>query len=361
MQKKMIIGGCVVAIAAVLALAGIMILTYCSTMLQSPVETRSDIMHGTLINQTIPAHNVSLEFQNTDWIEYFIINAQVPDTPRFVPLYKGVLSDDDLARHFKYRAPNRYTVKNSTPSKAEAPALAEKALEAYGGLPEDAVLSSVYISESITQNGEEIIQREPVITQVFYKREINGMPVVGERDEISLGLGENGELLVLMKRWRTLESTGESVPVITPEAAVEKLKRGETYTKLQSPNNVLIDKLRLGYYEKPGKIREIILEPVWIFSNQNIPEFEFPVYARQFASFTETRGSGKDGLTVTFTDTSDASPTRWLWDFGDGTTSTEQNPIHSFKAAGTYDVTLTAWNDLGSDTVSEQYNLGVPP
>ncbi len=40
----------------------------------------------------------------------------------------------------------------------------------------------------------------------------------------------------------------------------------------------------------------------------------------------------------------------WLWDFGDGNTSTDQNPTHTYQNAGTYDVTLTVTNDCGPDT-----------
>jgi len=45
-------------------------------------------------------------------------------------------------------------------------------------------------------------------------------------------------------------------------------------------------------------------------------------------------------------------PTGWLWDFGDNTTSTEQHPVHTYTTAGTYNVSLTAGNDGGSDTLS---------
>ena len=42
-------------------------------------------------------------------------------------------------------------------------------------------------------------------------------------------------------------------------------------------------------------------------------------------------------------------PTSWSWTFGDGGTSTAQNPSHTYTAAGTYTVTLTASNAFGSD------------
>ncbi|MGF7117586.1 chitobiase/beta-hexosaminidase C-terminal domain-containing protein [Methanobacterium oryzae] len=67
------------------------------------------------------------------------------------------------------------------------------------------------------------------------------------------------------------------------------------------------------------------------------------------ANFTADNTSGSNSLTVNFTDTSTNYPLSWLWDFGDGTTSTEQNPTHTYSKAGTYTVTLTAANPAGSD------------
>jgi PKD repeat protein len=77
------------------------------------------------------------------------------------------------------------------------------------------------------------------------------------------------------------------------------------------------------------------------------------VYARQFANFTATHTTGIAPLKVHFTDTSDTTPWKWSWDFGDGTNSTEKNPVHIYKKPGTYTVNLTVWNDLGSDTFSK--------
>jgi formylglycine-generating enzyme required for sulfatase activity len=58
------------------------------------------------------------------------------------------------------------------------------------------------------------------------------------------------------------------------------------------------------------------------------------------------------GQAATFTDTSTGKPSSWSWTFGDGATSSLQNPTHAFAAAGTYTVTLTATNSAGSSKAS---------
>ncbi len=68
------------------------------------------------------------------------------------------------------------------------------------------------------------------------------------------------------------------------------------------------------------------------------------------ANFSGTPTSGSAPLTVTFTDLSTGSPTSRSWNFGDGGTSTSQNPSHQYTAAGTYTVTLTASNTCASDS-----------
>ena len=57
--------------------------------------------------------------------------------------------------------------------------------------------------------------------------------------------------------------------------------------------------------------------------------------------------------TISFIDKSTGSPTSWLWDFGDGTTSTAQNPTHTYTIGGGYTVTLTVKNEIGSNKVSK--------
>jgi PKD repeat protein len=70
------------------------------------------------------------------------------------------------------------------------------------------------------------------------------------------------------------------------------------------------------------------------------------------ANFTATPTSGAAPLNVAFADLSTGNVTAWLWDFGDGTNSTVQNPTHVFNAIGTYTVNLTVTGPAGTDTVS---------
>ncbi|MCE7699258.1 MAG: PKD domain-containing protein [Methanobacterium paludis] len=75
------------------------------------------------------------------------------------------------------------------------------------------------------------------------------------------------------------------------------------------------------------------------------------------ADFTTTSNSTSP-LTVQFTDKSTgAKPLSYSWDFGDGTTSTEQNPIHNYENPGNYTVNLTVTNEYGSDEKTSTITL----
>jgi len=62
---------------------------------------------------------------------------------------------------------------------------------------------------------------------------------------------------------------------------------------------------------------------------------------------------------VSFTDQSLNMPNSWLWDFGDGTTSTQQHPTHTYQSQGTYTVSLIVSNALGTDTVIQNAYITV--
>lgn len=103
--------------------------------------------------------------------------------------------------------------------------------------------------------------------------------------------------------------------------------------------------------------------------------------AAPVARFAESVVEGFAPLQVSFTDQSGRIPTEWLWDFGDGTRSTERNPTHtysevSYQYAGLdletddtecfvctspFTVTLTASNAAGTASVTKSELIRVKP
>jgi PKD repeat protein len=144
--------------------------------------------------------------------------------------------------------------------------------------------------------------------------------------------------------------TTETVPVATDA-------NYHTYTIYEIDSNLV--------YQRDGITQKIIAsnqpdadlqavlqgagEVDWIFVRKFSTQ-DYILLVSPVANFTATTTIGNAPLTVQFTDTSLHSPTSWAWTFGDGTTSTEQNPTHTFDAIGDYTVTLTVTNLRGSDT-----------
>jgi PKD repeat protein len=71
------------------------------------------------------------------------------------------------------------------------------------------------------------------------------------------------------------------------------------------------------------------------------------------ANFTANVTEGEAPLAVRFTDTSTGEIETWAWDFGDGNSSTEQNPVHTYEIPGNYSVTLNASNAYGTSTLTK--------
>ena len=68
--------------------------------------------------------------------------------------------------------------------------------------------------------------------------------------------------------------------------------------------------------------------------------------------FTASVREGRAPLPVQFTDKSTNSPAAWYWTFGDGSSSTQQNPAHTYLKAGSYPVKLTVSNRAGNNALS---------
>ena len=78
-----------------------------------------------------------------------------------------------------------------------------------------------------------------------------------------------------------------------------------------------------------------------------IPKFVKPITA--FTVDTQQTCSG----IISFTDLTTNNPTSWLWKFGDNTTSTTKNPVHTYAQEGTYNVTLVTTNPAGKDSLTK--------
>lgn len=68
---------------------------------------------------------------------------------------------------------------------------------------------------------------------------------------------------------------------------------------------------------------------------------------------TTTPSSGCSPITVSFQDASSGNPTSWLWDFGNGNTSTQQNPSAQYSTPGSYTVKLRVTNAQGTDSITK--------
>jgi len=68
------------------------------------------------------------------------------------------------------------------------------------------------------------------------------------------------------------------------------------------------------------------------------------------ANFTADVTAGAAPLTVRFTDTTTENPSSWLWDFGDGNTSTERHPVHTYTLPGNHTVALSVDGSLSTAT-----------
>jgi PKD repeat protein len=90
--------------------------------------------------------------------------------------------------------------------------------------------------------------------------------------------------------------------------------------------------------------------------------FTFTV-AAPIADFGYTPDGAR--LEAQFDDQTQNSPTAWAWDFGDPASgaqnfSTAQNPLHSFTAFGTYQVTLIATSAAGQDQITKPVTIENP-
>ncbi len=86
-----------------------------------------------------------------------------------------------------------------------------------------------------------------------------------------------------------------------------------------------------------------------------------PVVPPPVAAFTPDKTSGNIPLTVQFSNQSSGNITNYNWDFGDGQTSVDKNPVHTFITAGDFTVKLTAIGPGGQNVAQTKITAIKPP
>ncbi len=115
-------------------------------------------------------------------------------------------------------------------------------------------------------------------------------------------------------------------------------------------------------YNEPGSY-QVSLTISNAFCSANLSRSVIVNPSDPVVDFTADPRTGCRPLIVSFTDQSvNTDNSTYRWDFGDGVTSNEINPLHTFSKAGTYTVTLYAENTSGgSDTETKEFYIEVLP
>jgi gliding motility-associated-like protein len=115
---------------------------------------------------------------------------------------------------------------------------------------------------------------------------------------------------------------------------------------------IILCVLRIRLFDTLSKLPAIIVAAISLATNT--AQGQAPV-----ANFTASPLSGCSPLVVNFQDLSSGSPTSWNWDFGNGNTSSLQNPTAAYFTPGLYTITLTVTNAGGSHTLTRSNYISV--
>lgn len=160
---------------------------------------------------------------------------------------------------------------------------------------------------------------------------------------ITIGAGYPGDVDIYYTRTASADGWINVYVDITAGVGVEHVHFG-----LKSYAGVSwIDIRNISTATPPPDASGIVLHPAssYLICTDTTPPLVPPV-----ADFTAEPNPAVRRAPVQFTDLSTNSPTAWLWDFGDANTSEEQHPVHKYKFADTYTVSLTVSNADGEDT-----------
>lgn len=156
------------------------------------------------------------------------------------------------------------------------------------------------------------------------------------------------------------ETTGKLIISISPETAILTISGSQvipgTYPDI-NPGQYTYSVSADNYETKSGTFNIVAGKTTAI----NIILTPINVIPVPTASFTANPPSGNAPLSVLFSNMSSGEITIGSWNFGDGQTSNEVNPTHTFNNPGTYNVVLTVYGQGGNSSASLSINVFEAP
>ncbi len=182
---------------------------------------------------------------------------------------------------------------------------------------------------------------------------------------ISVSIGAEAALVTLLAQPASIDQSGGTIKLI----ATVRDAQGNPVTDSPISFSTQAGSLASGggfvYTDSTGTARDTLRVAASDLSNLTGTTFNvsvqgatgaavtFPITIARPPKASFTANVVQGSLTVSFTDTSTNNPTSWYWDFGDNQHSTEESPVHTYAASGTYAVSLTASNGAGPNTYSQ--------
>lgn len=162
----------------------------------------------------------------------------------------------------------------------------------------------------------------------------DGRSLLNERDFLSI-YPEGGVFYPTLRIYNDFVSNSYTCPdPVEVIAVIHEWDLGDGSPKVYARNPMHTYALP-GVYDVSERVTNL----------KNSEEVTYPLYvnviAVPYADFYGTPTRGEKRLTTTFVDTSNGEFSEWYWNFGDGITSTERNPVHYYRRPGIYTVSLT--------------------
>jgi len=190
-----------------------------------------------------------------------------------------------------------------------------------------------------------------------------------EEDGPEVKLGETTDLSGLRTGGATVELTSDNIVQDANGGAVAWLL---IYLQIAEPEDMVANRTiqletRILHTENQASFDKMAMSNQWTLETNHRPEPDFtfeeaanaPASIGPMADFTYEQTIQFNG---TATDPDDDEIEEWHWDFGDGTTSDEQNPTHQYPNGGTFDVTLTVTDSRGvTGSVTKTIEVEGPP